>query len=110
VRRVAAQEITAPDELLFFERRQQVAQAHGHAAAEAEESDIALGERYRLGEQVRRIHARLGLVIRIGEREVAAAGADVYHRDIAAFARHAVDLGERSASQDLGLLARDQRL
>ena len=50
------------------------------------------------------------LVVRIGERQIGAAGADVDDEDRTALLRHAADLDECGAAEDLGFLARDQRL
>ena len=49
------------------------------------------------------------LVVGIGQRQVGAAGADVEHQQRTALLRHAADLDQRGAPEDLGFLARDQR-
>src|SRR2546425_3641314 len=89
VRRIAAQEVAAPDEFRGLERLEQVAQAQLDALAQAGEIHVAPGDRDRLGREIGGQDARLRLVVGVREREIRAAGADIDDEQRAALARHA---------------------
>src|SRR5205085_8265930 len=109
IRRVAREKVAVPDEFRAFEGLEQVADSQVDPLAEPGELGIALCQLYRFRREIGGAYARLRLIVGIGEGEIGAAGAHVYDGQLAALLRHATDLDQGGAAENLGFLARNQR-